>query len=81
MFAAIIESCTKYVWIFLVALGVPGNIITVVISVQRSNRTIAACLYMAAIAAADFLVLVSSGSCYTLMFWIVGESLGEFPLQ
>ncbi|XP_064620337.1 uncharacterized protein LOC135483397 [Lineus longissimus] len=81
MFTLIIEACTKYVWAFLVTLGIPGNILALVISLQRTNRTNAACLYMAAIAAADTLLLVFYGVCQSTMFWIVKESLGEVPLQ
>ncbi|XP_064650033.1 uncharacterized protein LOC135501714 [Lineus longissimus] len=36
---------------------------------------------MAAIAGADFLVLVNFAVCQSTMFWIVKESLGEIPLQ
>jgi hypothetical protein len=81
IFDLIIEACTKYVWALLVALGIPGNILALVISLQKSNRTNAACLYMGAIAAADSLVLVFYGGCQSTMFWFVGVSLGKTPLQ
>ncbi|XP_064643078.1 uncharacterized protein LOC135497247 [Lineus longissimus] len=81
IFVFVIDACTKYVWIFLIIFGIPGNILALVISLQKSNRTNAACLYMAAIAAADFLVLVNFTVCQSTMFWIVKESLGEVPLQ
>ncbi|XP_064637929.1 uncharacterized protein LOC135494108 [Lineus longissimus] len=81
VFASIIEACTKYVWMFVVTFGVPGNLIAIVISLQKFNRNSAACLYIAAMALADFLVLVANASCSIILFWVVKESTGELPLQ
>jgi hypothetical protein len=65
----IIYIVTRYLWMWVVILGIPGNLLSLAISLQKDNRRISTCLYVAALASADTTKLVVAAWAYTVMFW------------
>ena len=50
-------ALTKYVPFFTCAVGIPGNFISFLVTMKKDNRRISTCIYMAAIAVMDTMVL------------------------
>jgi hypothetical protein len=50
---------TKYSWMVTVAFGLFGNVMSIIVTLQKDNRRISTCNYMAALAMADTIVLVN----------------------
>jgi hypothetical protein len=73
---------TKYLWMVTVALGVPGNILTICISLTKENRKISTSIYIAAVAMADTMVLAEEFWGFCIIYWRIGtERPNEFALQ
>jgi hypothetical protein len=73
---------TKYLWMLTVTLGIPGNILTICVSLSRENRKISTSIYIAAVAAADTLVLTEELWGFSIMYWKVGtERTSQLALQ
>jgi hypothetical protein len=61
---------TKYAWIFTVVFGLFGNMMSIIITLQKDNRRISTCNYMAALAMADSIVVVNECAWRTYFhFW------------
>jgi hypothetical protein len=50
---------TRYSWILIVGVGLFGNFMSIIITLQENNRRISTCNYMTALALADSGVLVA----------------------
>ncbi|XP_064637312.1 cysteinyl leukotriene receptor 1-like [Lineus longissimus] len=48
---------TRYSWIVIIAVGLFGNVMSIIITLQKDNRKISTCNYMTALAMADTVVL------------------------
>jgi hypothetical protein len=79
---ALMSFFTKYLWMVTVALGVPGNILTICISFTKENRKISTSIYIAAVALADTMVLAEEFWGFCIIYWRIGiERPNEFALQ
>jgi hypothetical protein len=58
---------SKYAWILPVGIGIPGNLLTLMVATLKRNRRLSPCVYMAAMAVADSCVLFSYG--YFIPLW------------
>ncbi|XP_064636935.1 mu-type opioid receptor-like [Lineus longissimus] len=67
----------KYAWMFIVAFGLFGNVMSIMITMQKDNRRISTCNYMTALAMADSIVLVNEG--IWRIFFHVWDS--DFPTE
>jgi hypothetical protein len=47
-----------YSWILPVSIGVPGNIMAILVASREHNRKLSPCIYMIAMAVADTVVLL-----------------------
>jgi hypothetical protein len=69
---------TKFTWWTPLIIGVPGNIICIMITFKKTNRHISSCSYMSALAIADTMTLVSVSWALTLIHWGFSSTL---PVQ
>jgi hypothetical protein len=69
IFATILDIVTRYLWMLVVILGIPGNLLSMAISLQKDNRRISTCRYMAALACADTQKGIVTAWAYSIMFW------------
>jgi hypothetical protein len=53
-----IAFISKWVRIFSIALGIPGNIVAFMVTIRKDNRHLSACVFMAALAVVDNIVLL-----------------------
>ena len=65
-------AVNKYWLIIMVILGLPGNTLSLLIMLQRHNRTFTTCLYLAALAISDNIVLILGAH-----FWAVTVIVGK----
>jgi hypothetical protein len=66
---------TRYVtWIGPTLIGVPGNILSILIANRKHNRELSPCIYMKAMAVADTLELVQHAFFQPLAYFGVGAS-------
>ncbi|XP_064629378.1 mu-type opioid receptor-like [Lineus longissimus] len=71
---------TKYSWIIIAIVGLFGNVMSIIITLQKKNRHISTCNYMTALALADTMVLIELIWAMILMFWTT-DPLSEFAMQ
>ena len=74
-----LDVAPKYLWIVVECFGLPGNVLSLLVSFQRNNRRVSTCNYIAALASADSLVLITIGFA-NLVIWY-GLPATEFHLQ
>jgi type IV secretory pathway protease TraF len=55
---AIFMALTNYVWIVPVALGITGNILTILVARRKHNRKMSPCVNMIAMAVSDSFFLL-----------------------
>ncbi|XP_064637525.1 cysteinyl leukotriene receptor 1-like [Lineus longissimus] len=72
---AFYKLVSHYLWVIPVAIGVPGNIIAILVTNRRHNRGLSACIYMKAMAIADTLVLIQYAFALPIMYWDIGKSI------
>jgi hypothetical protein len=77
--ATTLHIVTKYLWMVVVIVGIPGNLVSLAISLQKDNRGISTCTYMAALACADTQKLVVTAWAYSVLFWT--KQLGVFHIR
>ena len=65
-------AVNKYWLIIMVILGLPGNTLSLLIMLQKHNRTFTTCLYLAALAISDNIVLILGAH-----FWAVTVIVGK----
>jgi hypothetical protein len=65
---AIFFGLTNYVWAVPVAIGIPGNILTILVANREHNRKLSPCTYMAAMAVSDTLFLLEVIWYYSLSY-------------
>jgi hypothetical protein len=70
---------TKYFWMLTSVLGIPGNVLSLMISLTKDNRQFSTCIYMAALAVVDTFHLVDIVVAFIAMYWIGG--INEFQVQ
>ena len=63
-----IKVVTHYIWPPLFAIGILGDIASVLISLQKHNRKISTCIYVGALAVADTLTVVNGMCLFTVIF-------------
>jgi hypothetical protein len=61
------ELLYKWWMVVGVGLGVPGNMMSLMITMKKDNRQISTCIYMAALAIVDTGVLIVSEILYKLL--------------
>jgi hypothetical protein len=66
---------TKYTWCIPLIIGVPGNMISIMITCKKSNRHISSCTYMTALAVADTMVLICLSWAQVLLHWGFAKTL------
>jgi hypothetical protein len=65
---AIFLFLSKYTWIVPSTLGIPGNILSVVVANKKHNRRLSPCVYMTAMAVADTVFLLEITWFYSLFY-------------
>jgi hypothetical protein len=65
---AISFALTNYVWIAAVALGIPGNILSILVANRKHNRKLSPCTYMTAMAVSDTLFLLEVTWYYSVSY-------------
>ena len=66
-------AVNKYWLIIMVLLGFPGNTLSLIIMLQKHNCNFTTCLYLAALAVSDNIVLIHGAH-----FWTATAILGKF---
>ena len=66
-------AVNKYWLIIMVLLGLPGNTLSLIIMLQKHNHNFTTCLYLAALAVSDNIVLILGAH-----FWTATAILGKF---
>ena len=64
-----------YLWIGLVAFGVPGNTICACVARRKRNRNVSMCTYVFALAISDTLFLLQLVWYYPLVTWNLGKHI------
>ncbi|XP_064621121.1 uncharacterized protein LOC135483979 [Lineus longissimus] len=64
---------SKYVWMLPVVFGIPGNMISVVVTTREHNRHLSPCIYMSAMALVDTLLLVNTAWFVPIIFWNLAQ--------
>ncbi|XP_064631360.1 cysteinyl leukotriene receptor 1-like [Lineus longissimus] len=64
------DVLANYVWMVTAIFGIPGNILCLLISLQKENRRFSTCIYMAGIAIVDTISLVIVVVSFMKMYWI-----------
>jgi hypothetical protein len=64
----------------IVVMGIPGNILSIFVTLQRQNRRISTCVYMTALASADTMVLIEAAWGHVVTFWRPQKPT-EFEMQ
>jgi hypothetical protein len=68
---------TKYAWMVTVVLGLFGNAMSIMITLQKDNRRISTCNYMTALAVADSIALANDAA-WKVCFHVWSE---DFPTE
>ncbi|XP_064652611.1 mu-type opioid receptor-like [Lineus longissimus] len=71
---------TKYSWIVIVPIGLFGNVMAIIVTLQKDNRRISTCNYMTALALADSNTLLVLAWGMVLMSWRTDPPT-EFAMQ
>jgi hypothetical protein len=61
-------TLTRYIWIIIPCVGLPGNVMCIVVALQKDNRKVSTCAYMVGLACADSLSLGENLWCYNVIF-------------
>jgi hypothetical protein len=69
------EILTKWFQIFTMIIGIPGNIMSLLVTLKKGNRQIGTCIYMAALAIVDSFVLIIVMTYKVLVFHGLGKGL------
>jgi hypothetical protein len=48
----------QYLWAIPILIGIPGNVMSIVVAVRPNNRNLSPCIYMAAMGVADTVLLL-----------------------
>ena len=67
------KAVNKYWLLIMVILGFPGNTLSLIIMLHKHNRHFTTCLYLAALAVSDNIVLILGAH-----FWAATVAVGEF---
>jgi hypothetical protein len=67
LLATVAEIMTRYIWIAPVIIGVPGNILAILVANRKHNRALSSCIYMKAMAVADTSELVTQAIGFPIM--------------
>jgi hypothetical protein len=74
----VVNALAKYGWIFPVAFGVPGNILTLLVANRKHNRKLSPCIYMSAMACADTVFLLEITWYYSVFYpGLLDDLLGK----
>ena len=74
-----VQMFVRYHWIVVEWFGLPGNVISIFVSLKRGNRHVSTCIYIAALAAADSGLLLMIGWVNLIFSYNLPTS--EFTLQ
>ncbi|XP_064643084.1 thyrotropin-releasing hormone receptor-like [Lineus longissimus] len=66
---------SRYIWIVPVVLGVPGNVLSILVANRKHNRALSPCVYMKAMAVADTLELLEHVLGLTVMYSEPGQNI------
>ena len=66
-------AVNKYWLLIMVILRFPGNILSLIIMLQKHNRHFTTCLYLAALAVSDNIILILGAH-----FWAATVVVGKF---
>ena len=61
------EYVSKWWFVFVFVFGIPGNLMSLLITLKKQNRRISTCVYMAALALVDSVVLINVALHKTLI--------------
>jgi hypothetical protein len=57
----------RYAWISPILVGVPGNVLAILVANRKHNRELSSCIYMKAMAVADTSELVTQAIGFPIM--------------
>ncbi|XP_064642987.1 growth hormone secretagogue receptor type 1-like [Lineus longissimus] len=73
---------TQYVFAVVVVLALFGNVMSILVTVQKDNRKISTCNYMTALAVVDSNVTIAHGWALAWIFWAPAEDApSELAMQ
>jgi hypothetical protein len=73
-FEGMFFTLTRYVWVIIPLVGLPGNFLSILVALQKENRKVSTCVYMVALGCADSLSLGENlGGSYVIFFTEAGE--------
>jgi hypothetical protein len=78
---SILYFFTRYFWMITTVFGIPGNVLSFIICLQKDNRRFSTCIYMAGLAVVDSLLLTTRVGMSTKLFWLNEEPVTEFQFQ
>jgi hypothetical protein len=65
-----------YSWLVPVVIGVPGNVLAILIANRKHNRHLSPCIYMMAMGVADTVLLLNMAWCVCFIF-LLAEGILE----
>ena len=68
-------ALNKYWLLIMVILGFPGNTLSLIVMLQKHNRYFTTCLYLAALAVSDNILLILGAH-----FWAATVIVGKYSL-
>jgi hypothetical protein len=60
------DDVKKWWFVLIIVFGIPGNTMSLLITLKKDNRRISTCIYMASLALVDSGVIVNAGFHYWL---------------
>jgi hypothetical protein len=73
---------TEYIFAIVAVLALFGNVMSILITLQKENRKISTCNYMAALAIVDSNVTIAHGWALAWIFWAPPEEApSELAMQ
>ncbi|XP_064637380.1 cysteinyl leukotriene receptor 1-like [Lineus longissimus] len=68
-------TLTRYVWVIIPGVGLPGNFLSILVALQKDNRKVSTCVYMVALACADSLSIGENIGGTFVIFFTKAEEL------
>ena len=68
-----------FVWLAPVAIGVPGNVLAILIAARKNNRNLSPCIYMMAMGVADNILLLEVAWSVTFNGYFLRKGIIKSP--
>jgi hypothetical protein len=66
---------SDYIWLIPTVLGVPGNIISILVANRKHNSHLSPCVYISAMAVADSVLLLQQAWFLMVIYWGLGANI------